>query len=218
MRTVLVTGGTTRLGKAIADGLERAGWRVVRSSHRADAGADLVADLSLEGGADALFASVCSLLGGEPPDAVVNNAALYSGDGDAVRRVNLEAPLRLSELMAGREDGGAVVNVLDCRVTKEGFSPAGGYEETKARLRDYTLSFRTSGGRLRVNGVAPGPVLAPVGVREKAGDTPLGRPTPEAVADAVAFLLSAEYTTGCIVPVDGAERRTARPGANHAAS
>lgn len=209
MRTVLVTGGTTRLGKAIADGLERAGWRVVRSSHRADAGADAVADLSREDGADALFASVCSLLGGDPPYAVVNNAALYSGDEDSVRRVNLESPLRLSELMAGRDGGGAVVNVLDSRVMQAGFSPVGCYEETKARLRDHTLSFRTSCGRLRVNGVAPGPVFAPVVVCEKAGDTPLGRPTPEAVADAVAFLLSAEYTTGCIVPVDGAEQRTA---------
>jgi len=207
MQTVLVTGGTVRLGKAIADGLERAGWRVVRSSHRSDAGADVVADLSQEDGADALFASVCSLLGGEPPCAVVNNAALYSGDEDAMRRVNLEAPMRLSELMAERDGGGAVVNVLDCRVMRDGFIPIGCYEETKARLRDYTRSFCAAGGRLRVNGVAPGAVLAPVGVREKAGDAPLGRPTPSAVADAVAFLLSAKYTTGCVVPVDGAERR-----------
>ena len=58
---------------------------------------------------------------------------------------------------------------------------------------------------LRVNAVAPGPVLAPEGVREKAGDTPLGRPTVEAVAEAVAFLLDAESTTGCTIPVDGGQ-------------
>ena len=46
MRTALVTGGTRRLGRAIADRLRADGWRVLTSSHRADAGADFVADLA----------------------------------------------------------------------------------------------------------------------------------------------------------------------------
>jgi len=58
---------------------------------------------------------------------------------------------------------------------------------------------------LRVNAVAPGPVLAPEGVREAAGETPLGRPAPGDVAEAVAFLLDAAATSGCVVPVDGGQ-------------
>ena len=37
------------------------------------------------------------------------------------------------------------------------------------------------------------------------GETPLGRPTPEDVARAVVFLLEANATTGCVVPVDGGQ-------------
>ena len=43
MKSVLVTGGTVRIGKAISDRLASDGWRVVTASHRADAGADIVA-------------------------------------------------------------------------------------------------------------------------------------------------------------------------------
>ena len=73
MRTVLVTGGTVRVGAAIVARFASDGWRVVASSHRADAGAGLVADLSRPGGAEALFASAASLLGGRAPDALELN-------------------------------------------------------------------------------------------------------------------------------------------------
>ena len=117
MRSVLVTGGTTRLGLAIAERLRADGWRVIASSHRADSGADIVADLSEPLGAAKLYAACLRLLGGNPPDALVNNAALFAGDDAALEAVNLVAPQKLTMLMAGRETGrGAVVNILDCRV------------------------------------------------------------------------------------------------------
>jgi len=204
-RTVLVTGGTVRLGAAIAARLAADGWRVVACSHRADAGADVVADLSRPGGAEALFASAVSLLGGRAPDALVNNAALFAGEPDALESVNFAAPAALAALMAGH-GGECVVNVLDCRVLASGFRPATPYEATKARLLARTLEdARRFAGRMRVNAVAPGPVLVPVSVREKAGECPFGRPSPESVADAVAFLLSARATSGCVVPVDGGQ-------------
>ena len=212
MKTVLVTGGTRRLGKAIAEGLEAAGWRVLTSSHRADAGADLVADLSEPLGAARLYAACLRLLGGNPPDALVNNAALFTGDEATLQAVNLDAPRKLTILMAGRETGrGAVVNVLDSRVldgdAEDGApSGAGVYERTKRALLADTLKHAALfADTLRVNAVAPGPVLAPTDVHEKAGATPLGRPRPEDVAKAVAFLLDASATTGCVIPVDGGQ-------------
>ncbi len=202
MRTVLVTGGTVRIGAAISERLVRDGWRVVTSSHRRDAGADVVADLSREGGADALFSAAKAFLGGEAPDVIVNNAALFDGPDDVVATLNYASPARLAELMSLEPPPRQVVNILDARVLSG--EPATPYERSKARLlKDTRGVARRFAGRVRVNAVAPGPALASPLVREKACPTPFGRPTPGAVADAVAFLLSAPYTSGCIIPVDG---------------
>ena len=213
MKSVLVTGGTVRLGKAIADRLRADGWRVITSSHRADAGADIVADLADGMGAAKLYAAALQLLGGQPPDALVNNAALYVGDAAAVRAVGLEAPKKLTMMMAGRETGvGAVVNVLDGALGSEVNSetssdPKRPYCDAKRELQAFTLSSAMMfAASLRVNAVAPGPVLAPTAVREKAGETLLARrPTPDDVAAAVAFLLTSESVTGAILPVDAGQ-------------
>ena len=205
-RTVLVTGGTTRIGKAIADALRTAGWRVITSSHRADSGADIVADLAEPLGAAKLYSECLRMLGGNPPDALVNNAALFVGDDATLEAVNLDSPRKLTMLMAGRETGrGAVVNILDCRVLG-GVEPRDAYERTKRELlADTKKHAALFADTLRVNAVAPGPVLVPEGVSEKAGEMPLGRPLPEDVACAVVFLLEANATTGCIIPVDGGQ-------------
>jgi len=209
MKSVLVTGGTTRLGLAIANRLRECGWRVLTSSHRADAGADLVANLAEADGAAKLFAACRELNGGEPPDAIVNNAALFIGPDELLRQVNLESPSQLMRLMALRRQGvGAVVNILDTRILGHHTACFSDdmYSLTKAELRDVTLeAAQQFTDVLRVNAVAPGPVLVPTEVHERAGDVPLGRPTPAAVADAVAYLLSAEFTSGAILPVDGGQ-------------
>ena len=208
MKSVVVTGGTVRLGLAISARLREDGWEVLTTSHRSDAGSDIVADLSDPMGAARLFAAACAKLGGRPPDALVNNAALFSGDDATLRMVNLESPRKLTMLMAGREDGvGCVVNILDCRVLGEGADgQSGAYADSKRELLGWTRkSAAMFSSSLRVNAVAPGPVMPPEGVHELAGETPLGRPTPEDVASAVAFLLDAQCTSGCVVPVDGGQ-------------
>jgi len=206
MKTVLVTGGTVRLGKAIAEALRAEGWRVVTSSHRADAGADVVADLSEPLGPARLYAAACAAAGGSL-DAIVNNAALFTGDDATLAAVNLETPKKLTMMLAGKEDAkGAVVNLVDAKALGAGpFESA--YLSTKAELVSYTRkSACLFAETLRVNAVAPGPVLAPVGVREPAGELLLDRrPTPEDVAKAVVYLLSAESVTGVILPVDAGQ-------------
>ena len=224
MKSVLITGGTVRLGKAIAARLRAEGWRVITSSHRADAGADIVADLSEPMGAARLYAAALQMLGGTPPDALVNNAALFTGDDAAIAAVNLEAPKRLTTLMAGRETGvGAVVNILDSVVlgpvgsevstpsdVKDSKDPKEPYLASKRELLALTRSSAAMfAATLRVNGVAPGPVMAPTDVHEKAGEMLLDRrPTPDDVAAAVSYLLSAESTTGVVLPVDSGQHLT----------
>ena len=222
MKSVLVTGGTVRLGAAIAERLRAEGWRVITSSHRADAGADIVADLAEPMGAVKLYSAAMNLLGGNPPDALVNNAALFTGDDAAIAAVNRESPKKLTTLMAGRESGvGAVVNVLDSVIlgslglgastlsdSNQTLSdPKRPYLDSKRSLLAFTrTAAATFAASLRVNAVAPGPVLAPTGVHVKAGATLLDRrPTAEDVAAAVSFLLGADSVTGAVIPVDAGQ-------------
>lgn len=217
MKSVLITGGTIRLGAAIAARLRAEGWRVITSSHRPDAGADIVADLAEPMGAAKLYAAALQMLGGTPPDALVNNAALFTGDEASIAAVNLESPKKLTTLMAGRETGvGAVVNILDSVIlgsigsvgTESTLNdPKRPYLASKRSLLDFTRSAAaTFAATVRVNGVAPGPVLAPTEVHVKAGETLLDRrSTADDVAAAVSYLLDAESVTGTIIPVDAGQ-------------
>lgn len=237
--TVLVTGGARRLGKAIADALRAHGWNVIAASRTSPDPAFAV-DLSVPDGPARLFAAARAAA----PDlcAVVNNAGVFSHDAELppdetarLRAVNVDAPRALTELLAAH-GGGAVVNIVDCRVigrdkcdhpgaarvdarppeaAREDARPPGDtpYLRAKRELLEATRADALRlAGRVRVNAVAPGPVLPPEACHERAGATPLGRhPTPQEVADAVVYLLSAESTTGAVIPVDGGQSLLAEP-------
>lgn len=81
------------------------------------------------------------------------------------------------------------------------------YGQTKSDLLEWTKKAAMQfAATLRVNGVAPGPVMAPTEVHEKAGEMLLDRrPTADDVAAAVSYLLGAESVTGAIIPVDAGQ-------------
>jgi len=206
VKSVLVTGGTVRLGRAIADHLRDCGYRVITTSSRGDSAADIIVDFRDPLGAAKGYAAALALLGGNPPDAIVNNAALFTGTDPDIEAVNLTAPKKLTMLMAGREvpTRGVIVNILDA--TGDCPQRSVKYGETKRELRKYTkVSAAMFSDTLRVNAVSPGPIqgLSPVGVHEKAGDCPLGRPTATDIAKAVSFLLDNDSVTALDLPVDG---------------
>ena len=214
--TVLVTGGARRLGKAVADALRARGWNVLIASRTAPEAVSAV-DLAEPDAASKLFAAAKVAA----PDlrAIVNNAAVFSQKAEMtpdeltrLRAVNLDAPRALTALLA-ENGGGAVVNVIDCNALGAASSCDTPYLKSKRDLLAATIEdARRLAGLVRVNAVAPGPVLPPEACHERAGSTPLGRhPTPEEVADAVAFLLSAESTTGAVIPVDGGQSLALEP-------
>jgi len=184
-RTALVTGSTGGIGVGIARALVRAGATVVVSGRHEQRGADVVAELTAEGGqatfvradlADgeaavrALADQARDAVGGRL-DVLVNNAAMLIDPGatpdvpaeliTSALHVNVTAPFLLTGILAPQmaERGwGAVVNIGSINGLV-GMSHSALYSATKAALHSLTKSwaaeFAATG--VRVNTVAPGP-------------------------------------------------------------
>jgi NAD(P)-dependent dehydrogenase (short-subunit alcohol dehydrogenase family) len=178
-------------------------------------------DLADVAAVHALPARCAQALG--PLNCVVNNASLFEYDCAAdfdsellerTMRINLAAPLLLARLLAaqlpaGRQ--GVVVNLLDQKL----FNPNPdflSYTLSKAALKEATtLLAQALAPRVRVVGVAPGITLMS-GEQSESGfalahtKTPLGRSsTPEDVAQAVVYAVSAPAVTGTTLLVDGGQ-------------
>ena len=220
-KTALVTGGSRRLGAAICRELAARGAAVVVHYRRSEAEAialnrqlahgvfSVRGDLGDPQEREWTFREAAEWLG--RVDILVNNAARFARDGELdpaeLREVNVTAPLDLAARVAAQPGGGCVIHLLDSRIARAEAGPFREYAATKRELAESVARLaREWAPRTRVNGVAPGPVLAPEGVREAAGDLPLGRrPAPEDVARAVAFLAENEAITGQILYVDGGQ-------------
>ena len=158
-----------------------------------------------------------------PVTLLVNNASVFEMDKiETVTReawdrhieTGLRAPLVLIQELARRlpaDAKGNVINMLDERVwalTPYFLS----YTVAKAGL--WTLTRTLALGlapRIRVNGIGPGPTLpsprqTEEQFREQWQRMPLGRgTTPEEIARAVDFILSAPAMTGQMIALDGGQ-------------
>jgi NAD(P)-dependent dehydrogenase (short-subunit alcohol dehydrogenase family) len=182
IRTVLVTGGSRRLGAVIVRALAEAGHRVVIHHHHAhdeDAAAlareldpageriaTVTGDLAAPNAAAAILDAARVGIGG-PIDGLVNCASVFEFDRPpafdpallgSLMATNLSAPVALACAMAeqkGLEDG-AVVNFLDQKVANlnpDFFS----YTCTKIALEGATTMLAQAlAPRIRVNAVSPG--------------------------------------------------------------
>jgi len=153
-------------------------------------------------------------------DVLINSAAVMLRtpvgevlveDWDAMFALNLRAPFFLCQSAARvmGERGGAIVNIADLAAfeTWRGYVP---HSITKAGIVQMTRGLAHAlAPKIRVNAVAPGSVLLPEGGAPELAErliatTPLGRiGTPDDVAQAVLYLLSADYVTGETIIVDG---------------
>ncbi len=220
-RTVLLTGATGGLGRAIAEALASRGARVALSARKAEALEELAAalpgdghrvlpsDLAEPGAAERLAAEAGEV------EILVANAGLpgagwltdFSPEevGRAVR-VNLEAPMLLAHALfpAMIERGSGHLVFIASLAGKAANPRSSIYNATKFGLRGFALALRTDLGPrgIGVSLVSPGFVreagmFADSGAKSPSG---LGTARPEQVADAVVKAIEGDKVEVAVAP------------------
>lgn len=235
-RAALVTGGARRLGRAIALALGRAGADVTVHYHRsAGPAAEVVGELrGLGVAADAVSGDLAdpaaaervvdaALARWERLDVLVCSAGIWGKTPlgsvtperwDELHHTNLRGMFFAAQRAAPalRAARGAIVTIADAGALRpwRNYTP---YLVSKGGVVTLTEALaKELAPDVRVNAVAPGPVLKPDGWSEARGAPParrtlLGRwGAPEDVAQAVVYLATADYVTGVVLPVDGGQR------------
>lgn len=242
-KTALITGGAHRVGKAISLALARAGANIVINYNTSSAAADataaeiealgvealaIQADISDHRQVEKMVAAAVSRFGSV--DILVNSASLWretpfpTDNFDDWHQVtatlingsffcaNFVAPLML------KKGQGVIINIIDLAA----FEPwpnfmahSVGKAALLALSRQLALELAPA---VRVNAVAPGPVLPPpdyddAKIDRTAQKTLLNRwGAPEDVAEAVLYFIKADYVTGEVLAIDGGERFGHRKG------
>lgn len=233
----LVTGGAKRIGRAIALALAEDGFDVAlhyntsrdeaetlqsdieRMGRRAVA---VAGDLAKPDQAPSLVEAVRDALG--PLSLLVNNASVLDRDclDDMTMEswrhlvdVNLTSPVFLMQVFAGQKElpkGASIINLLDQQMSSPSprffsYSVAKIGFEGATRLAAFELA-----PDIRVNGIAPGPVLASwmqsdEAHRRRQQKMPLGEGLgTDDIVHAVRYLLGAPHVTGEVLVVDSGQK------------
>ena len=159
-------------------------------------------------------------------NVLINNASQFfptpignvsETDWDALMSSNMKAPFFLSQALAGelKKNNGNIINIVDI-YSERPLREHSIYSMAKAGLKMMTESLaKELGPHVRVNAIAPGPILWPETSNEPAHDkiiqsTALKRQgSPKDIARTVQFLLQENvYITGEMIRVDGGRHLT----------
>lgn len=232
-KTALITGAAKRIGEGIALHLASLGYNIALHYHRSFSLAKRVAkeinslgviceefpcDLSRERQTDSLIPKVIKKF----PNLVllINNASLFEKSKLLEEKltifnqhfaINLKAPYILTKQFAQRCSAGQIINVLDTHIAKNTTAHFS-YLLSKKSLADLTLlAAKQLAPHIRVNAIAPGPILPPVHenanyLKHLAKTIPLQRNGDiRNINQAIQFLIENDYMTGQIIFVDGGE-------------
>lgn len=232
MRVAVITGGARRIGAAITNHLLDDDWTVIVHCNRSvtqakqlltrGSGAIVSGDLSND---EDLFRIIEEIHDHELVkeaggiDLLIHNASIYNQEDFAtvtpqeLRRfsaIHLDAPFFITQGLVPKlkAKNGSVIGIVDTS-WNHAWEELAHYTATKGALRQLIVNLAGElAPEIRVNGIAPGAILAAEWEKERfekvLARVPLGRAgTPEDIAKAVTFLSEADYITGFILPVDG---------------
>ena len=217
-RTALITGASRGLGLALARALAERGWQLVIDARGAAALEAVRAELArltrvvaLPGDVtDAVhreaLAAAARGLGGL--DALVNNASIlgpspqpglldYPLDWlEQVYRVNLIAPLALSQAVSGALKPDARILNISSDAAVEPYPGWGGYGSSKAALEQLSAVLAAERPELRVYRVDPGDMRTQMHQEAFPGEDISDRPLPEASVPGLLALLEGDLPSG----------------------
>ena len=198
-KRILVTGGARRVGKMFVEKLQSLGADVVvhynTSKNEAEDLSKFVIQCDLS--KPDSFPNLINECG--PIDILINNASIFSKDKLIESNpakvfkefaVNFFSPFELTRQFAKQNRDGIVLNILDRRILANEITCLP-YCLSKKSLAEFTYAAALElAPRIRVNAIAPGPILAPDNqdfstYKEKAGFIPLEKiPNPMDVIEA----------------------------------
>lgn len=211
-------------GVAVAYHTSATEAEAVVNSIRAEGGrADFFAlDLRNAAAVESIINEIVRKLG--PVDLLINNASVFMPTPmqgthwhvvESIIQTNLQGPLMLAMAAINSMDerGGQVINICDIWAEKPLRGHAA-YSAAKAGLIAATqVLAREAAPTVRVNAIAPGAVLPPADAtalaafQKSLAMTPLASASgPDAILQAIRYLLTAHYVTGEVLHVDGGRR------------
>jgi NAD(P)-dependent dehydrogenase (short-subunit alcohol dehydrogenase family) len=210
MPTALVTGASAGLGRALAAALVSRKWTVVGDGRDAAAlgsAAHEIGFTAVPGDVTdpahrAALADACPSL-----DLLVNNASSLGvsplpslgsyplADLEDVYRVNVFAPLALTQLLLPALSHGAIINVSSDAAV-EAYEGWGGYGSAKAALDQVTAVLGAENPDLAVYAVDPGDLRTAMHQRAFPGEDISDRPLPSSAVPAFLRLLDERPPSG----------------------
>jgi NAD(P)-dependent dehydrogenase (short-subunit alcohol dehydrogenase family) len=223
-RTVLITGASRGLGRALALGLATRGWNLILTSRDDGRLAEVRDELAavthvaaLAGDVtDASHRAALGVLarGHAGLDAVVNNAGALGPSPRAglidfplaalaaLYDANVFAPLGvLQAVHAALKPGARIVNVTSDAAVNA-YDGWGGYGSSKAALEQLTAVFAAEHPSLRVYAVDPGDLRTDMHQAAFPGEDISDRALPESVVPAFAALLEGQLPSGRYAAAD----------------
>ena len=183
-KTILITGGSRRIGRQICEDLAQAGYNIIIHYNKSGEDAKklqnslkklnvkceiIKCDLRKRESLDGFFKKASKLIG--PISCLINNASIFKNDNvisfktklwDEHITTNLFAPLKLSQdfkKMLPKNMTGHIINILDQNVVNPETSFFS-YSIAKSALHSATVILaKAFAPNVRVNSIGPGPTI-----------------------------------------------------------